>query len=53
LTSVTTRDGRVTILMPHPERAFRSIQLSWKPDGLFKDDAGPWRRMFQNARAFV
>ncbi len=53
LTSVTNRDGRITILMPHPERAFRAVQLSWKPDGLFKNDAGPWLRMFQNARAFV
>jgi phosphoribosylformylglycinamidine synthase len=53
LTSVTNRDGRVTILMPHPERAFRAVQLSWKPDGLFKGDAGPWLRMFQNARAFA
>jgi phosphoribosylformylglycinamidine synthase len=53
LTGVTTRDGRVTIMMPHPERAFRAVQLSWKPQGLFKGEAGPWLRMFQNAREFV
>ncbi|MEI6788947.1 MAG: phosphoribosylformylglycinamidine synthase [bacterium] len=53
LTGVTTRDGRVTIMMPHPERAFRAVQLSWKPQGLFKGEAGPWLRMFQNAREFA
>ena len=53
LTGMTSRDGRVTIMMPHPERAFRTAQLSWRPEGLFKGDAGPWLRMFQNARSFV
>jgi phosphoribosylformylglycinamidine synthase len=53
LTGVTTLDGRVTIMMPHPERAFRSVQLSWKPQGLFKGEEGPWLRMFRNARTFV
>jgi len=53
LTGVTTRDGRVTIMMPHPERAFRSIQLSWKPQELFKGEEGPWLRLFQNARDFL
>jgi phosphoribosylformylglycinamidine synthase len=53
LTGITTRDGRVTIMMPHPERAFRAVQLSWKPLGLFKGEAGPWLRMFQNAREFA
>ena len=53
LTGVTTRDGRVTIMMPHPERAFRAAQLSWKPQGLFKGEEGPWLRMFQNAREFA
>ena len=53
LTGVTTHDGRATIMMPHPERGFRSVQLSWKPEGLFKGEPGPWLRMFQNARAFV
>jgi phosphoribosylformylglycinamidine synthase len=53
LTGVTTLDGRATIMMPHPERAFRAIQLSWKPAGLFKGDEGPWLRLFQNARQFA
>jgi len=46
-------DGRVTIMMPHPERGFRAAQLSYKPDNIFTDEAGPWMRMFRNARAFV
>ncbi len=53
LTGITTLDGRATIIMPHPERAFRAVQLSWKPQGLFKGEEGPWLRMFQNARTFV
>ena len=53
LTGLTSSDGRVTLMMPHPERAFRAVQLSWSPKGLFKGDAGPWLRMFQNARSFV
>jgi phosphoribosylformylglycinamidine synthase len=44
-------DGRVTILMPHPERTLRSANLSWHPAGW--TDASPWLRMFRNARAFV
>lgn len=48
ITGVTTRDGRVTIMMPHPERVFRSVQHSWHPDGWQED--GPWIRMFRNAR---
>ncbi len=53
LTGFTTADGRVTIMMPHPERGFRSAQLSYKPDGLFTGEAGPWMRVFRNAYAFV
>jgi phosphoribosylformylglycinamidine synthase len=53
ITAVTTPDGRVTVMMPHPERAFRSAQLSWRPNGYCDGEAGPWLRMFQNARAFV
>jgi phosphoribosylformylglycinamidine synthase len=53
ITAVTTPDGRVTVMMPHPERAFRSAQLSWRPRGYCDGEAGPWLRMFQNARAFV
>lgn len=56
LTGVTTADGRFTILMPHPERAFRTVQYSWHPSewnsGLKSSD-GPWLRMFRNARRFV
>ena len=48
---VTTADGRFTIMMPHPERTFRSVQMSWKPPGL-GDDA-PWLGMFRNARRWV
>jgi phosphoribosylformylglycinamidine synthase len=51
ITAVTTPDGRVTILMPHPERVFRAVQLSWRPPGLKED--GPWMRVFRNARAWV
>jgi phosphoribosylformylglycinamidine synthase len=51
LTGFTTPDGRVTILMPHPERAFRAAQLSWRPREWRED--GPWMRMFRNARAWT
>jgi len=51
ITAVTTPDGRVTILMPHPERVFRAVQHSWRPDGWGED--GPWMRLFRNARVFV
>ncbi len=44
-------DGRVTILMPHPERVFRAVQMSWRPRGWTEDS--PWLRVFQNARAWV
>ena len=51
ITAVTTPDGRVTILMPHPERVFRTVLLSWHPDDWREDS--PWMRMFRNARAWV
>ena len=51
LTAVTTADGRFTILMPHPERVFRSVQLSWHPDDWGEDS--PWMRLFRNARIYV
>jgi phosphoribosylformylglycinamidine synthase len=51
ISGLTTPDGRFTILMPHPERAFRSVQLSWHPEAWGED--GPWMRMFRNARAWV
>jgi phosphoribosylformylglycinamidine synthase len=55
LTGVTTPDGRFTILMPHPERTARVVQMSWHPAGLGErsDDASPWLRMFRNARVWV
>ena len=51
VTGLTTPDGRVTVVMPHPERAFRSVQHSWHPRGW--GEHGPLFRMFQNARAWV
>ena len=51
-TGFTTTDGRVTIMMPHPERGFRAAQLSYNP-GVFTGEAGPWMRMFRNAYAFA
>jgi phosphoribosylformylglycinamidine synthase len=53
ITAVTSVDGRATIMMPHPERVFRSVQMSYRPRGFFNGEDGPWLRMFQNARAFV
>ena len=47
LTGFTTRDGRATILMPHPERVFRTVQLSWPPPGW--EEESPWMSMFRNA----
>jgi len=51
ITGMTTPDGRVTVMMPHPERVFRSVQNSWHPDDWGED--GPWLRMFRNARLWV
>jgi phosphoribosylformylglycinamidine synthase len=51
LAGVTTGDGRFTIMMPHPERTFRSLQMSWQPPGLGED--GPWLEMFRNARRWL
>jgi phosphoribosylformylglycinamidine synthase len=48
LTAVTTPDGRFTVLMPHPERVFRQLQMSWTAGG--PDGFSPWMRMFRNAR---
>ncbi|MBJ7379442.1 MAG: phosphoribosylformylglycinamidine synthase [Polynucleobacter sp.] len=55
LTGVTTADGRFTVLMPHPERVFRNVQMSWHPPewDRIQDGASPWMRMFRNARAWV
>jgi phosphoribosylformylglycinamidine synthase len=51
ITGLTTADGRFTIIMPHPERCFRSVQYSWRPRGLGEDS--PWMEMFRNARRWV
>ncbi|PCJ32925.1 MAG: phosphoribosylformylglycinamidine synthase [Gammaproteobacteria bacterium] len=51
VTALTTTDGRVTIMMPHPERVTRTVQHSWHPDDWGKD--GPWLRLFHNARKWV
>ncbi len=53
LTGLTTDDGRVTVMMPHPERGFRSLQLSYRPAGFCEGESGPWLRLFQNARVFA
>jgi len=55
LTGLTTNDGRVTIMMPHPERIYRTVQHSYAPPEWLASgsDRGPWLRLFENARAFV
>ena len=45
--------GRATILMPHPERCFRAVQMSYRTPGTFEGEIGPWMKMFQNARNYV
>ncbi|MEY4688205.1 MAG: phosphoribosylformylglycinamidine synthase [Verrucomicrobiota bacterium] len=51
MTALTTTTGRVTIMMPHPERVFRSACMSWTPGGWGEDS--PWMRLFRNARAWI
>ena len=51
LTAVTTADGRFSALMPHPERVFRNVQMSWTNGD--RSSASPWMRMFGNARRWV
>ena len=51
LTAVTTADGRFTALMPHPERVFRNVLMSWTPGD--PSAPSPWMRMFRNARAWL
>ena len=55
LTGVTTPDGRFTVMMPHPERVFRAVQMSWCPPGWLDtpDGASPWMRLFRNARRWA
>ncbi len=51
LTSVTTTEGRVTIMMPHPERVYRTVTNSWAPSDMGEDSG--WARLFRNARVWV
>jgi phosphoribosylformylglycinamidine synthase len=51
VTGLTGRDGRFTIMMPHPERVFRAVQYSTRPDEWAED--APWLRMFRNARLWM
>ena len=51
IASICDDSGRITIMMPHPERVFRSIQNSWHPDDW--QERSPWMRMFENARKWV
>lgn len=51
IAGLTNTDGRFTIMMPHPERVFRSVQLSWHPTGWPEDS--PWMQLFRNAKKWV
>jgi phosphoribosylformylglycinamidine synthase len=51
LTAVTTGDGRFTVLMPHPERVFRNVLMSWTSGDISAHS--PWMRMFHNARKWI
>ena len=51
LTAVASLDGRVTAMMPHPERSFRGAQWSWRPQGL--GDLSPWAMMFKSAATWL
>ncbi|HTM45720.1 MAG TPA: phosphoribosylformylglycinamidine synthase subunit PurQ, partial [Polyangiaceae bacterium] len=51
ITGVCSKSGRVTLMMPHPERVFRSVQYSWHPANW--GEYSPWFRLFQNARIWV
>jgi phosphoribosylformylglycinamidine synthase len=55
LTAVTTQDGRFTALMPHPERVFRNVQMSWTSNDTLGDinAHSPWMQMWRNAREWV
>jgi phosphoribosylformylglycinamidine synthase len=52
-TAFSSSDGRATIMMPHPERLFRAVQMSYRPKDQFTGEAGPWMKMFQNARDYI
>jgi len=51
IAGLSSRDGRATIMMPHPERVYRTVQHSWAPAEWGED--GPWLRLFRNARRWV
>ncbi|MGK0500870.1 MAG: phosphoribosylformylglycinamidine synthase [Oceanicoccus sp.] len=51
ISGVASTDGRVTIMMPHPERVFRAVQNSWQPEDWNED--GAWMRLFRNGRVWV
>ncbi len=51
IAALANADGRVTIMMPHPERVFRTVQLSWHPPEW--GECSPWQRLFDNARTWV
>jgi phosphoribosylformylglycinamidine synthase len=51
ITAITSKDGRATIMMPHPERAFLTKQFSWHPDSW--EEKSPWFKLFQNARKWT
>ncbi len=51
IAGLTNNDGRFTIMMPHPERVYKSVQLSWHPDDW--PDYSPWMKMFHNARQAI
>jgi phosphoribosylformylglycinamidine synthase len=51
LTAVTSSDGRFTAMMPHPERVFRNVQMSYTPGDV--TEFSPWLRMWQNARGWL
>jgi phosphoribosylformylglycinamidine synthase len=50
IAGITTTDGRVTIMMPHPERVFRTAQMSWLPDDWKNSELSGWYRLFAAAR---
>ncbi len=52
ITALTNRDGRVTLMMPHPERVFRTVQFSWYPQE-WHPEYSPWIKMFENARKWL
>jgi phosphoribosylformylglycinamidine synthase len=51
IAGLTSSDGRVTIMMPHPERIYRTVQHSWHPEGWAEH--GPWMRIWRNARVWL